>query len=170
MEDVIFNVKSILSISKADIASLKQLALKSWRKRSRLCLHRSNDDSTHEMILVFHKSTYIRPHRHPHGKTESYHVVEGAMTVLFFDDFGNVIESIGMGEHSTGKPFLYRLSDSIWHMPLPQTEWLIYHETFTGPFIKDSDVEYAAWAPAENNALEVDAYLTKLNANLGEIA
>ena len=37
---------------------------------------------------------------------------------------------------------MYRIQGNIWHQPVPISEWVIYHEVYTGPFIKEEDVEY----------------------------
>jgi cupin fold WbuC family metalloprotein len=100
---------------------------------------------------VANRDTYIRPHRHPQGKDESYYVVEGEMVVFIFDDSGQVVRHFDMGEFASGKTVLYRLSSNLWHLPVPLTEWVVYHEVFTGPFQKERDVEYAPWSPPETD-------------------
>ena len=97
------------------------------------------------MIIVFHKDTIITPHRHPLGRSESYHLIEGAMNVYFFDDEGNTKNAIRLEEQSKNKNFYYRLSSHTWHLPVPTTEFMIYHETITGPFLSEEDIEYPVW-------------------------
>ena len=126
-------------------------------------MHHSSEDQTHEMLIVFHRASFMSPHRHPKGKSESYHVVEGAMNVYFFNDEGKVIKNIEMGEIGSGKSFLYRLSNNTWHMPVPTSEWLVYHETYSGPFEKEYDVEFPSWAPQEENKKEVQSFLELLH-------
>ena len=150
MPDAIYNTQDILIITPEIITDLKKEALKSRRKRYRLCLHYNNEHPTHEMLIVFHKDTYMPPHRHPIGKSESYHIVEGTMTVYFFDDDGTVIQHSRLSDVRSKAPFMYRLSGNIWHMPVAESEWLVYHETYTGPFDKMSDVEFTSWAPRED--------------------
>lgn len=162
MTESIFNNQDILEITPTIIDELKQKALASSRKRFRLCMHHSTSHPTQEMLIVFHKDTYMPPHRHPKGKSESYHVVEGSMNVYFFDDEGNVIRSIEMGTAGGEKAFLYRLSCSAWHMPMPTSEWLVYHETYSGPFEKSYDVEFPAWAPREEDKDQVKHFLDSL--------
>lgn len=151
MVEVIHNDLDILEVTPAMVADLKKRALASERKRSRLCMHHCRKDATQEMLIVFHEATYMPPHRHPQGKSESYHIVEGMMKVFFFDDEGVVIRSIEMSAPGSGKAFLYRLSARVWHMPVAMSEWLVYHETYTGPFEKEVDVEFPGWAPAEED-------------------
>ena len=125
-------------------------------------MHHSSEDRTHEMLIVFHRSSFMPPHRHPKGKSESYHVVEGAMNVYFFNDKGQVTKNIEMGELGSGKSFLYRLSKNFWHMPVPTSEWLVYHETYSGPFNKEYDVEFAPWGPREENKKDIQNFLESI--------
>ena len=167
MTEVIYNTHDILEVTSEMLDELKRKALASPRKRSRLCLHHSNAHQTQEMLIVFHEDTYMAPHRHPKEKSESYHVVEGTMTVYFFDDEGKVIRSIEMGEAGSGKAFLYRIACTAWHMPVPTSEWLVYHETYSGPFEKDYDVEFPPWAPKEGDKKQVKRFLADVAASIG---
>ena len=60
------------------------------------------------------------------------------------------------------KAFLYRLSCSVWHMPVPTSQWLVYHETYSGPFEKDYDVEFPPWAAQEKDEEQVRLFLASL--------
>jgi len=157
-----FNTKDIIEVNQKTIEHLIKCAVESPRKRYRLCLHHSPDLLVNEMVIVGNRDTYIHPHRHPKGKDESYYVIQGEMTVFIFDDSGKVVQRIEMGEHDSGKTFLYRLSSNLWHLPIPLTEWVVYHEVFTGPFQKERDVEYASWAPSETDPVAVVEYMKKL--------
>jgi len=163
-ECIIYNQEDILEITQEVVDDLKERALRSPRKRSRLCMHHSLDHVTHEMLIVFHKATFMPPHRHPKGKSESYHIVEGSMIVYFFDDNGNITRSINMKKAGGKGVFLYRLSNNEWHMPVPTSEWLVYHETYSGPFNKDFDVEFPEWAPLETDRQEISKFLKFIKA------
>ncbi len=165
MTESIYNNQDILEITPKIIDDLKRRALASPRKRFRLCMHHSTAHQTQEMLIVFHKDTFMPPHRHPEGKSESYHVVEGSMTVYFFNDEGKVIRSIEMGEAGGEKAFLYRLSCNAWHMPVPTSECVVYHETYSGPFEKDYDVEFPPWAPQEEDKDQVKRFLADIVAS-----
>jgi cupin fold WbuC family metalloprotein len=159
-----FNAEDIVEVGQGTVARLIRKAAESPRLRYRLCLHHSLDRLVHEMIIVANRSTYIRPHRHPPGKDESYYIIQGELAVFIFDAVGNVTRVLEMGEYSTGKTALYRLSASIWHLPVPRSEWVVYHEVFTGPFQKERDVEYAPWSPPETDTAAVAHYMTGLLA------
>jgi cupin fold WbuC family metalloprotein len=123
----------IVKVSRREIEFLKERVKHAPRGRVRLCAHSSDSDLVHEMIIVLTQKTYIRPHRH-FGKCESFHIIEGAVDVVPFDDAGEIKEIIEMGEPGSGKNFFYRLSTPLFHTLLIRSEILIIHETTTGPF------------------------------------
>jgi cupin fold WbuC family metalloprotein len=169
MQEATFNQSDIVEVTSATVEELKQKAKAAPRGRYRLCLHRSTQDQVQEMVIVAPRGTYFRPHRHPAGKSESYHVVEGSMTVFFFNDAGEVIRRIDMAAHGTagadsggGKTYLYRLSNRIWHIPVPTSDFVVYHEVYCGPFDRDADCEYAPFSPPEEARADVDRFLADL--------
>jgi len=109
------------------------------------------------MVIAFCRETYNRPHRH-RNKTESFHVIEGNLLIVFFDDQGKVQRRIKMGPNRDGQTFLYRLSSSLWHTVVPLSEFVIIHETTTGPFIKD-ETEFAAWGPEDGDKAGIAQWL-----------
>lgn len=133
------------------VQELKDLAWRHPLRRARICLHHGPAEPTQEMVLAVHKSSYLRPHRHPSSKSESYHVIEGEMDVNIFASNGSLERVIRLSAEGrgTGGAFMYRITNGVWHQPVAVSEWVIYHETYTGPFVKESDVEYAPWAPEE---------------------
>lgn len=140
MGNVFFNSSEVFVLDDDYLSFLKFSAINHDLKRSRVCLHGVNRESTQEMIIVAHQTSIIQPHRHPVGKSESYHVIEGSLVVNIFGDDGNIQQSINLYDKSN--PKLYRISGGVWHQPVPQTEWVVYHEVFEGPFVKEIDVIY----------------------------
>lgn len=160
--DVIFNSDPVRAVAADTIAHLKSLALQSPRRRSRLCLHYGTNDPTQEMVIVLHRDTLLAPHRHPGGKSESYHVIEGAMNVFVFHEDGRVRDRLTLSAPGGEGAFLYRLSEPLYHLPIVTSEWVVYHEIFTGPFNKDEDVHYAPWAPPESEPAALAAFYQSL--------
>jgi len=152
MPEVFRNDKDIVEVGDDWIARLKQAAAESPLRRSRLCLHRNNDDHVQEMIIALCKDVLFRPHRHM-KKSESFHIIEGELYVLIFDDNGKIIRTIHMGPPGSGRMFCYRLSMSAWHAILPRSKYIIFHETTEGPFTPPKASQFAPWAPAEPEAL-----------------
>ncbi|HLA13665.1 MAG TPA: WbuC family cupin fold metalloprotein [Gemmatimonadaceae bacterium] len=146
--NVIYASENIEFVGPETLERLKELAREHTSRRSRLCLHHDQNAPTHEMIVVAHKSTYIRAHRHPKHKSESYHVIEGEMEVRIFGARGELLRVVRLRSDLRGA-FMSRVTNGEWHQPVPLTEWVVYHETYSGPFEKNVDVEYASWAPEE---------------------
>jgi len=114
--------------------------------RTRLCAHGRLTDAVHEMLIVLAAGTYVRPHRH-HGKSESYHVIEGRGRVVLFGETGAVARVVPLGDYRSGRSFFFRLSEPSFHTLLVDTPRLVLHETTGGPFVP-GDAEVAPWAPA----------------------
>ncbi len=161
MSGALFSTEDIVEVDRESINHLKIKADQAPDRRYRLCLHRSSEDTLHQSAMAFCKDAYIRPHRHPKGKTESYQIIEGEMTVYFFDEEQKVIRKIEMGERTSGKTFFYRLDTTTWHMPVPQSQFVVFLETNLGPYRKNVDVEFADWSPMDTDKTAVSAFLEK---------
>lgn len=156
-DEVFVADKAIVRLGKEHIAFLKTQALISIRKRSRICAHRSGDDSVHEMLIAISADSYIRPHKHTR-KVESFHIVEGKVDVVVFDDAGTIADVIELGDITTGRNFYYRLSDPMFHTLLIYNDFLVVHEVTGGPFVANETI-LAQFAPPENQEDHVRAYI-----------
>lgn len=152
---------AIVRLGSAEVAFVKRQALASPRRRARICAHASSEDALHEMLIAIHRDSYVRPHRHV-GKAESFHVVEGAVDVAIFDEDGEVIEVVELGEAGSGREFYYRLSASAFHTLLIRTEFLVVHEVTTGPFDSTQTLP-APFAPAEADSDEARGYMARVS-------
>ncbi len=141
----LFINQEIVEVNQEQIELLKKAATEETLKRSRLCLHNNHDDPVQEMIIALCKESYVRPHRHS-NKSESFHIIEGELMVVFFDNMGRVIRKIEMSALGNDKTSIYRLNNNMWHTVVPCSEFVVLHETTTGPFIEGKN-EYAAWSP-----------------------
>jgi len=148
-EEVLVATGGVVRVAAADLAEIRGRGACGPRKRARLCAHRTPVDPLHEMLICLARGTYIRPHRHP-GKSESFHLIEGELDVVLFDDCGEVREVVRMGTYASGKTFFYRLGKPWFHMVLVNTPHVLLHETTNGPF-DPADTEFAPWAPAEGD-------------------
>lgn len=126
------------------IQILKGMADDAHNKRSRACMAHT-DSPMQEMVIVLKEGSYIRPHRHPRGKSESYHIIEGELLVKVFTPDGQTYREIVLNKTT---PF-YRLKGGWYHQPKALTDYAVYHECYTGPFEKATDVQYADWAAQE---------------------
>lgn len=125
-------------------------------KNVRLCLHDSPEALQHDMIVLEHARYYYRPHRH-FKKMDVFHVMDGELGVLLFDEAGNVesTDRLGAGE-------VYRIGLNIYHAVMPLSDYVIYHENKPGPFEPSGDDEYPTWAPDGNDAKLAAAYSVEL--------
>ncbi len=151
-DEVYVSETEVTTVRTTDINFLKDQARQNPRKRVRLCAHASAEDSLHEMLIVHAKGNYVPPHRH-HGKSESFHMIEGSLKIVLFDDAGAIDRVIVMSADRADQAasMFYRLSAPQYHTVIPLTDWAVFHETTNGPFRRE-DMEFAPWAPAETAA------------------
>lgn len=158
--EVFFSTDALARIGSAEIAFLKNQASLSSRRRARICAHASNENPLHEMMIVAVSDTYIHPHRHD-GKSESFHIIEGEVDIIMFDDDGEVIDVVELGDISSKKPFFYRLSDERFHTLCIRSEFLVFHEVTNGPFVPDT-TRVATFAPNESDHAAVGIWNSEL--------
>ena len=140
--------------------ALLQQAKKNNISRARVCTHMDNRSAVQEMLIAFMKDSYVRPHRHL-GKSESFHVIEGELSVIFFDEKGGETDRVALSAFDPEKPFFFRGEREDWHTVLIESEYAFIHETTTGPY-EDDDHLLAPWAPAEGDSQQIDEFLAKL--------
>lgn len=147
--DEVYRSRGSITLVTADnIAFLKSRAASNPRRRVRLCAHPDSEDRLHEMLIVHAQAAYVPPHKHL-NKSESFHIIEGLLTVFLFNDEGVVEKVIPMGEIGSGRVFYYRLSTSFYHTVWPESEFVVFHEVTNGPFERKDTIN-ASWAPAED--------------------
>lgn len=165
-EEVFIAQDAIVRMGDEEVAFLKRQAEASPRKRARICAHRSNDDTLHEMLIAISSRSYIRPHRHI-SKSESFHIVEGEVDVAVFDEAGAVKEVIQLGAPGSGRRFFYRLSQSAFHTLLIRSDCLVMHEVTNGPFSREGTIQ-APFAPDESDADAALAYMARLDGMVAQ--
>jgi len=128
-------------------------------KRSRICFHRNSTDPIHEMMITFHKDTYVRPHKHI-SKTESYLVIDGEIEIIFFDDKGEVKKKVAMGTFASGKDFYLKSISDEWHTVFIKSEFATILEITNGPFVAN-DCVFAGWSPETYDEQGIAAFIQK---------
>jgi cupin fold WbuC family metalloprotein len=113
------------------------------------------------MLIVLLRGTYIRPHKHL-AKVESFHIVEGAVDVVVFDEAGAIVDIVRMGDYASGRNFYYRISQPAYHTLVLRSDVLVIHETTNGPFHRDDSI-FAPWSPAEEDEAAANAFMKKLS-------
>ncbi len=163
--EVIYSDGGFLAVDGEAISILKARASAAPRRRCRLCFHADAEAAQHEMLIVMHNSSYVRPHRHI-GKVETLSVIEGTCDAVLFDPSGAVTDVISMSapgdsSSSAGGCFFYRMPEGIFHTLIFRSEWLVFVETTIGPFDRAKS-EAADWAPPESDAEAGHVYLSNL--------
>ena len=123
----------------------------------RLCLHESPGALLHDMIVVHYTGQYFRPHKHME-KSESYHMIEGGMGVVVFDDEGKVVDACRM---DTSDTTVYGVGTGMYHTNFPLTEVAVYHESRPGPFVPGDSV-FAPWGPDGEDEEAVRKFVAEL--------
>ena len=163
--DAVFVAKdSIVVLGDEELAFVCQQALSSPRQRARICAHRHSEDLLHEMFIALSKQTYMQPHRH-RQKSESFHIVEGEVDVVLFEDDGAIHEIVCLGPVGTGRACFYRLDSLRYHTLVIRSELLVMHEVTNGPFDRRL-TEYATFAPGEDDPESINDYGRRLALQL----
>lgn len=161
VQNVIFPAeKNIVKVDAKRITSLKEQMELIQSSRIRLCLHQTTADNLHEMIILLKQGEYVRPHRHP-IKTETFHVIKGLLKIVIFDDSGQVSDQFDISDYQSGKTFIFRLAENIWHTVIPFTD-SIFHEITNGPFTGKDDSVFPEWAPFVDDQEKVKQFFEKM--------
>ncbi len=161
-DEVLIATEPIVRVGAEDIRVLKERALKNPRRRIRICAHKDTADRLHEMLIIHTSDTYVRPHKHL-GKSESFHVIEGTVDVVLFDETGGVTEVIRMGDYASGRRFYYRIDQPIYHTLLITSPVLVFHEVTNGPFRRE-ETAFAPWGPVEQDVVGREAFLNRVRS------
>ena len=159
--------QDIIEIHPDRLAELKTAAADAPLRRARICLHQSQADRVQEMLIAFCRNSYNRPHRH-RRKSESFHVIEGRVLIVFFDESGVPTRKVFLGPPGSGLPFVYRLSSDRWHTVIPLDDYVLIHETTTGPF-EPGRTEFANWSPDGTDGVEAERYIARLEGRLDHL-
>ncbi len=155
--EVLIADSSPVQLSRDIVEDLRRRALQSPKRRARICAHQSTDAPVHEMVIALAGGCYIRPHKHT-AKSESFHMIDGELDIVLFDDDGQVIRTIPLSPQGT---FFYRNDASTFHTVIVRSAVAIFHETTKGPFVP-SDTTYAPWAPDETDAAAAQSFAARL--------
>lgn len=155
--EVFYSDGQFRSISMHDVDFLKSIALKTPRKRARICFHSSPEDAQQEMLIVMHRESYVCPHKHM-NKVETLTIIEGECVALLFDEVGQVRKNIRMTAPSKGGAFFYRMPPGQFHSLQFTSKWVVFLETTIGPFSTTAS-QKASWAPDESEQVKGQEFL-----------
>lgn len=150
-----------LKINNQYINSLKSLAKKNKENKCTMCLHNDIRKHVHELVNLYPKGMYVRPHRHP-IKTETKVIIEGKLLVITFDNLGKIIDQFVMEKEGI---FIFRLEKDIIHTNIPLTD-VVYYEVLDGPYVGKDDSVFPDWAPALDDEVGINKIMNRI---IGEV-
>jgi len=139
---------------------MKRVSVQRGGRNVRLCLHSRPEDNHHDMIVLERSGKYYRPHKHM-KKGECFHVIEGQLGLLVFDEMGSALDATALGAGE-----VYRIAVDMYHAVMPLSDTVIYHESKPGPFLGEGDSIYPDWAPLAEDAESVEAFQAMAFAKL----
>mgnify|MGYP001051177467 CR=1 FL=1 len=154
------NKEDVLKIDAKYIEGLKEKAKTNGYQRCMMCLHHDIRSHVHEMMNVFARHQYIRPHCHP-NKTETKSIVEGKVLMIIFDKGGQILEQFVLSKED-GDVFTVRIEKNIYHTNIALTD-AVFHEIIEGPYTGRDDSVFPEWAPEEEDQERVSSFLKQLN-------
>ncbi len=119
--------------------------LNNFESRFRISLHTSSEDDLHNMIIGIRKNSFVYPHKHQ--KSESYHILEGKMALIYFHNSGDIDNILILNSNDI---LIARVDKGVYHASIALSN-TIYHETRVGPFISQGDSEFADWVTEDKD-------------------
>ena len=165
--EVEINQKDLFTIDKSWINRIKILAKKNHSGKYRTCIHKSEQDSLHEMLIVHTSGAYVRPHKH-RTNSESLQIIEGDATAIIFNNDGSINQAFKVGAPDSNNTFYYKMDNNIFHMLLIASNFLVFKETTKGPFNRNNTI-FPKWAPNDSNRIEVEHYIKHVESLLVNI-
>ena len=150
--EVKFNKKKILLIDNKFINNIFDKRFKKYR----ICLHENEQSNTQENIVFTRGFNYFRTHKHPEKVWESYNVIKGKLNVYLINNQGKILKKIFLEEKSNNSklPFFYKLSKSVFHLVLPVSKEVAWHEVTSGRYSKPGFIKFHHKAPHKEDTIE----------------
>ena len=124
------------------------------RRRIILPFHKSNDCTLHRMLNAVQPGSYIRPHWHRDPpKDESLVLLRGAICVFIFGDEGQVLQRIRLAPGAANLGI--DVAAGVYHSFIVLEPDTVVFEAKPGPYVRATDKDFAAWAPAEGTEASV---------------
>lgn len=162
--EVYYAPPGFVAVGDAEIDWLIARAAALPRRRSRLCLHKDPQAPVHDMLIVHHRSCYVRPHRH-FTRSETLSVLRGTATAILFGEAGIVSQLVPLGAMGSGRVSMYRMPPLLFHGLVIDSEWLVFLETTTGPFDAQGS-EFSPWSPDGKNDAETEKFTQRLRQSI----
>lgn len=146
---------------------LSTRAQASDRGRLNLNFHQDFAEACQRLLNAVEPHSYIRPHRHlTPPKPETFVALRGRFAILVFDDAGEIVEVVAIGEDE--EAIGVDLPGGVWHCVLSLEPGSVFFETKPGPYVPLSDKDWAPWAPPEGDA-QASHYLQSLQRRVAAL-
>lgn len=151
-------------IDSAAIDDLVARARVSPRRRLNLNLHTDLSDPIQRLLNAGEPGTYVRAHRHAAEHWEVFAVLRGQIDVLIFAGDGTVTQRLALRERGG----LVEIPGGTWHGLTFMAPGSVAIEVKPGPYIAQSDKEFARWAPREEDPVAAQCEKWLASAGIGE--
>ncbi len=121
------------------------------RRRKNRNFHDDDAALAHRLLNAIEPGSYLLPHRHlDANKDETMIVLRGCLGVIFFDDVGEVEQTVEL----TPQGFVcgVDIPHGVYHTILALAPGTVIIEAKAGPYLPLTDAERAPWAPAEGTS------------------
>ena len=126
------------------INQLKETSLLKGNVNIRVCMHSDIDSNLHDMIILMRSESYCRPHMHT-NTDETVQIIEGKLLIVLFEENGNILRTGIIKDNE-----MTRIPVGTFHTLMSLTPYVIFHESKSGPFIRDETV-FAKWSPQKQS-------------------
>ena len=118
---------------------LKEIAIIKELNIFRVCLHSSNKDKTHEMLMIHTKKNTFGPLKQRKANI-SYNILDGSLSIKVCNNDRKVIKiyKLNSKHESPGSSHIIRIQANKYRIVKSHSPYCIFFETTLGPF-KDSD-------------------------------
>jgi len=130
-------------INEEIIEKLSDIAL-NLKETVRICMHSNANDDLHNMLIVHHKNSYIKPHANMYN-SKAYHHIKGEMLIIGLDENQKEIFRTILNKYNK----IVRIEKGIFLYMRILSEIVVFHEIAIGPYTNFTTI-YPEWAPEKN--------------------
>lgn len=121
---------------------------KKFNQDTRVCFHKNYKDKLQDMVLIQHDSNFYKPHKH-HNGYDTYNVIYGKLGVVIFSDIGKIKSTYLLKKNN-----IYKTPANMFHVTIPISKKVIYHEYKSGKFNRKTNCIFPQWCPRDPNQIE----------------
>ena len=162
-------IDPLIKITEDFIKGVSGKAKASPRRRINYNFHPSDSAVLQRLLNAAEPGTYIQPHKHENpDKTEVFIILKGSVVVVEFDEVGSAVDHVILDAAGSTKGV--EVPPRKWHSFIVLKPGSVLYEVKEGPYDKNADKKFAAWAPAEGSGSARafnEKVLAELNIKIG---